>query len=172
MRLSLIVGLLLVVPTHAGDAKDEAAGSLVRTMGAVELVEQLVERSVRQQCEIKGCEVELEARLSTTDSGLIMNTLVQIAKRELTPAEMEAAIAYFRSEVGSRHLEVIRATRNVGKASLNDQPSEMRAAMLAFLDTPAGYRLVTRAMLTSSEEVNWLILRTAGHVVEQCRPAG
>jgi len=171
MKLWFIVGCLLAIPSYAGNSGDETAEELIRAMRADELIAQLVERSVRSQCEFKRCEVDLNVCLTNLDRTEIISTLVRIARRELTPAEMKAAIAYFQSEVGSRHLEVIRASKNIGEGSLNDQKPDTRAAMLAFLDTPAGYRLVTRGMLTNSEEANWLVLRNAGRVLELCRPA-
>lgn len=171
MRLAWLIGLLFATPGLAADSREEAAQNLIRAMRADELVAQLAERYVRRNCEHRKCEVDLTVCLATMDRGEIVRTLVNIATRELTPAETEAATAYFHTEAGARHLDVIRATQYVGEASMNDQKPEIRTAMLAFLDTSAGYRLVTRAMLTNSDEVNWLIMRTAGQVRDRCRPA-
>ena len=171
MRPALVVGLLLAIPAHAGYPGDEVAEDLIRAMRVDELVAQLVERDVRSECRVRKCAVDLKACLKTINRDEIMMWLVFVVEDELTPAEMKAATAYFRSDVGMRHREVIEATRNVGKASLQDQPPEIRTVMLKFLDTPAGYRLVTRAVLTNTERVDRIIERQASDVLNACQPA-
>ena len=170
MKLSLILGFLLAIPAFAGKSTHEPAENLVRAMKVEELVARLVERDVRWRCEIEKCEIDLKVCLATMDRAFIEYWLVGIAERELTTAEMEAATAYFRSDTGMRHIEVIRATLGIGKASLNDEKPEIRAAMLAFLDTPAGYRLVTRAVLTNTDAVNSIIRWQSREVLGKCRP--
>jgi hypothetical protein len=88
----------------------------------------------------------------------------------LTPAEMNAAINYFRSETGEKHRQVMRAELGLAKASLSDQTPEARSAMFAFLDTPAGYRLVTRALLTNALEIRGLIRMQASRAFARCLP--
>ena len=170
MKLSWVMAFLLAIPAYAGKSTDEAAENLVRAMKVEELVAQLVERDVRWKCQIGKCEIDLKVCLTTMDRAFIEYWLVGIAKRELTTAEMEAATLYFRSDTGMRHIEVIRANLGIGKASLNDEKPEIRAAMLAFLDTPAGYRLVTRAVLTNTDAVNTIIRWQSREVLVKCRP--
>ena len=169
--LGLITGVLVALPSHAADARVEAAKNLVYAMRADEQAAQLAERYVRDACRNRTCKVDLTKCLAAIDRERILDRLVSLAKRELTVAEMDAGTAYFRSDVGRKHLEIMRATRNLGKGTLNDQKPEDRAAMLAFLDTSAGYRLVTRSLLTNSTEVNQMVGRERSEALWECDPA-
>lgn len=171
MRWALVIGVLVALPATATDSRREVAENLVHAMRADEQVAQLVERYVRDACRDGSCMVDLTKCLGAIDRNRVMDRLVTIARRELTSSEMEAATVYFRSDVGMRHSEVMKTSRGLSKASLNEQSPEVRAAMLAFLDTSAGYRLVTRSILTNSTEVNRIIQIEKGAVLDQCRPA-
>jgi hypothetical protein len=69
--------------------------------------------------------------------------------RKLNPEEMRDAIAYFNSAVGRRHLEAIEQKANV---TAEEWPQRR-----AFLDTTAGYVLLTRATLTDSSEATAVV---------------
>jgi hypothetical protein len=116
--------------------------------------EQLVERQVLSRCRPDDCDNERRACMLKFDHADFTYTLAAIARRELTPAEMKMGIDYFRSEVGMKHRQIMRAEKGLSTASLSGQTLEDRARMLAFLDTSVGYRLVTRAVLTNTSEVN------------------
>lgn len=171
MRWVLITGLLLVVPVQAGNPGGASPEDLIHAMRADEQAARLIERSVRDDCRYQKCKVDLTKCLMTIDREDLMSSLVSLAKRELTPAEIEAGTTYFRSDIGARHLEFMWATRETGKTYLNDQESTVRAAMLAFLDTPAGYRLVTRSLLTNSTEFNRMVRLKSRLVFYECQPS-
>ena len=122
------------------------------------------------RCREEKCDADLRECLLKVDRGHLTDMLVNFSIRELTSAEMEAATIYFRSETGERHRQVMRKELGLSEESLSDQSLEMRTAMLEFLDTPAGYRLVTRALLTNSDEVRWLIGSQAREAFYRCRP--
>ena len=166
----LIAGVQFGSISFANDSRHLAAVNLIHAMRADEQAAQLVERYVRDACRDSECKVDLTKCVAAIDREGITDRLVRLANRELTPSEIEAGTTYFRSEIGIRHLEVLRATRGLGKATLNDQKPEVRTAMLAFLDTSAGYRLVTRSLLTNSTEVNQMMNRERRRVFLECRP--
>jgi hypothetical protein len=167
--LSLVLG---IAPTssQADEARHALAEELVRTMKADEQASQRIERIIIARCREEQCDDELRLCLFKIDHNELMLYLVSFAERELTPEEMKAAIAYFRSEIGEKHRQVMRAEVGLSKATLYDQTSEARAAMLAFLDTPAGYRLVTRALLTNTDKVSGMVLNHAGRAFSRCKP--
>lgn len=72
--------------------------------------------------------------------------LASLVDRKLQRGELLDAIAYFRSPIGKRHLAAIE---NKSNATAEDWPERR-----AFLDTPAGYLLLTRGLLTNSSELS------------------
>lgn len=155
---------------QADDSRHALAEELVRTMKADEQAAQRIEKIIVDRCRDEQCDDELRQCLFKLDRNELLSDLTYLAERELTPEEMTVATTYFRSEIGERHRQVMRAEVGLSKATLYDQPAEARAAMLAFLDTPAGYRLVTRALLTNTDKVNGMILNQAGRAFRRCKP--
>ena len=156
--------------SQAEESRRELAEELIRAMKADEQAMELAEKQILSRCRYEKCDDELRQCLFKFDRYEFMSTLLSIAERELTPAEMKAGITYFRTEIGEKHRQVLRAEQGLAKASLSDQIPEERAAMLAFLDTPAGYLLVTRALLTNSDKVRGMILNESGRAFDRCRP--
>jgi hypothetical protein len=167
--LWLVIGVA-ITSTQASEESRVLADELVRTMKADDQVIELAEKLILSRCQVEKCDEELRQCLFKFDREEFMGKLVHIAEREFTPAEMKAGITYFRTEIGEKHRQVMRAELGLAKASLSDQIPEERVAMLAFLDTPAGYRLVTRALLTNSDQVRGMILNLAGRAFDRCRP--
>jgi hypothetical protein len=168
--LWLTVAAALTNVAQARDSRHKPAEDLIHAMKADEQAWQLVEKQILVLCQPKKCSREEQQCLFKIDADYFLDRLVSLAERELTPAEMEAGATYFRSEIGMKHREVMRAEQGLAKATLNDQAPDVRAAMLAFLDTSAGYRLVTRALLTNSVEVNKLITLRARITFYDCKP--
>jgi len=168
-----VLGLVIGVAFTGAQASEESrslAEELIRTMKADDQILELAEKQILSQCRYEKCDDELRQCLFKFDRDEFFGILVYFAERELTPVEMQAAITYFRSEVGDKHRQIMRTELGLAKATLNDQTPEARAAMLAFLDTPAGYRLVTRALLTNSEKVRQLIRHQARGAFYRCQP--
>jgi hypothetical protein len=166
----LMVGVALTNVAQAAESRHQPAENLVRAMKADEQAWQLVEKTILALCRPEKCSREEQQCLFKIDPDYFMDRLVYLAEHEMTPEEMEAGAAYFRSEIGMKHREIMRAAQGLAKASLNDQAPDVRAAMLAFLGTPAGYRLVTRALLTNSFEVNKMIESQAYRAFYDCKP--
>ena len=164
--------VLSVVPTvsQADESRHALAEELVRAMKGDEQAAQRIEKIIIDQCHEEHCDDEARQCLFKIDRNELLSDLTYFAERELTPGEMAAATAYFRSEIGEKHRQVMRAELGLSKATLYDQAPEVRAAMLAFLDTSAGYRLVTRALLTNTDKVNGMIRNQAGRAFHRCKP--
>lgn len=167
--LCLILG---VAPTssQADESRHALAEELVRTMKADEQAAERIEKIIIARCREEQCDDELRLCLFKIDRNELLSDLAYFAERELTPEEMTAATAYFRSDIGEKHRQVMRGEVGLSKATLYDQAPEARAAMLAFLDTPAGYRLVTRALLTNTDKVSGMIRNQAGRAFRRCKP--
>lgn len=155
---------------RASEASGPLAAELIRTMNADIQATELVEKQILDRCRVENCDADLRECLLKIDRNFLMYRLARFAMRELTPEEMAAATTYFRTETGEKHRQVMRKDLGLSKATLSDQTPEVRAAMLAFLDTPAGYRLVTRALLTNSDEVRGMISSQARDAFYRCRP--
>ena len=90
--------------------------------------------------------------------------LANLVEQRLKPDEMRDGIAYFTSEVGRKHLAAIEQKASV---AAEDWPERR-----AFLDTTAGYLLITRGLVTSSDEAARLVLLFTGRRFRECaRPA-
>jgi hypothetical protein len=103
------------------------------------------------------------------DSEFVVRGLKRLAG-ELNAEETRAAIAYFGSPIGKQHRELMRAEVGLSRATLLDYTPDERVAFIAFLDTPAGYRLVTRSLLTGSPEVRNLARMAAFDSRNRCLP--
>jgi hypothetical protein len=82
--------------------------------------------------------------------GELTEGLADIAERELTVEEMREGIAYLESDVGRKHLVLLRAVED----NTPDKPlvsATERKAMEGFLDSSVGYRLFTRGLLWRSD---------------------
>jgi len=167
--LWLVVGIE-IASAQASQESRALAEELIRTMKADDQILELAEKQILSRCRSEKCDDELRQCLFKFDRDEFMGTLVYFTARELTPAEMQAAISYFRSEVGDKHRQIMRTELGLAKPTLTDQTPEARAAMLAFLDTPAGYRLVTRALLTNSDKVRDMIRSQARGAFYRCQP--
>jgi hypothetical protein len=96
--------------------------------------------------------------------GELTEELARIAEHELTEAEMRDGIAYLRSDVGRKHLVLLRAVEE-HRVNKPIPDAAERASMEAFLDSPVGYRLFTRGLLWRSElaqRVFWRVVRGRG----------
>jgi hypothetical protein len=156
--------------SQAGESPRDLARELVRVMKVDGQAEQMVEQLILSRCRAEDCDNERRSCMLKFDHEAYTDSLMWIARRELTTAEMKAGIEYFRSEVGMKHRQIMRAEKGLSTASLSDQRPEDRVRMLAFLDTPEGYRLVTRAVLTNTSEVVDWIARQARMAFADCKP--
>lgn len=133
--------------------EDALASELIATMKIDEQAMQLVENRLLAWCRDEKCDADLRQCVLKFDREEITAFMVSDARSELTPDELRQAIAYFRTETGLRHLDILRAERGLGgDATLFNQTPEDRARMLAFLDTRTGYLIFTRHVLTNESD--------------------
>ncbi len=89
--------------------------------------------------------------------------LASLVRSTLTMQEMQESLDYFRSEVGQKHLDAIDARENVSRAQWQQRR--------AFIDTRAGYLLITRALLTTSDEARRATQRISRRRLQDCERA-
>jgi hypothetical protein len=165
----LIVSLAGQARGAEPDDATSLAAELVATMKIDEQASQKVENEILAWCHANKCDADLRRCLMKFDREEITEDLEDAASSALTPDEMKAAIAYFRTETGLKHLDVLRAERGLGgDATLFNQSPEDRARMLGFLDTRAGYLIITRQVLTSQTD-RWTTAR-ARWAIWRCKP--
>lgn len=155
--LGLLLGLLLGLAPVAGWTVDPEwrrtqalARELIDRMKLDEQAVQKVERLILARCHSQTCDADQRQCLLKIDREEFAQDFAHTAEKELTPEEMRQAIAYFRTEAGLHHLEILRAEQGLGgQETLFNQSSQTRARILAFLDTRAGYLLITRSVLNA-----------------------
>lgn len=166
---SLLCGLCLVAPgAQAGDPGSDLALQLIRAMKVDEQAAMKVHNLAASRWRsgnITEQQRDCALKVSQTD---FTDMLMHFARRELTPAEMQAAIEYFKSTTGMKHIEVMRAEQGLAATSFFKQDPDDQAKMLAFLETPAGYRLITRGLLTTSTEASNYVDRRRRSVTRDC----
>lgn len=181
-RQAWILGSLVVVSSLAlpmtgraadsqRDLRRDVARDLIATMKLDEQAAQKAEAAVLAWCRAKECDADMRRCVLKFDREEITRNLVVDAENALTVDEMREAIAYFRTETGLKHLDVLRAEQGLGgDATFSNQAPGDRARMLAFLDTRAGYLIITRSVLTSGS-YRWAAMR-AELAGMRCIPRG
>jgi hypothetical protein len=171
----LTIGLACMAPMAAWsvdparDVARELAWELVGLMHLEEQAQQKVERQILARCRVEKCDADLRQCLMKPDDSYYMEYVVSEAVQELTPDEMRQAIAYFRTESGLKHLDILRAEQGLGGSdTLFSQDDATRARILAFLDTRAGYLVITRSVLLNS--VTTYMNRMAAMAFWRCQP--
>jgi hypothetical protein len=169
---AIVILSLAAAVVSARDSDDRArlARELVDVMRLAEQAEELIEKQILARCHREKCDNEAMTCMLKLDREELVRHFLNIAKMELTIEELRAAVGYFRTEVGEKHRQILRAERGLARTSLAEQSPEDRQIMLAFLDTRAGYLLFTRAVLTNTSQVNALIRRTAFLAWDDCLP--
>lgn len=150
----VVCALCAVARCLAADPPDKLeevlARELVATMKIDEQANQKVEKRILDRCRAEKCDADLRQCLMKFDRQDVTEDLESDAVKELTADEMRDAIAYFRSEAGLKHLDILRAEQGLGgEDTIFNQTPGTRARMLAFLDTRAGYLVITRGVLTN-----------------------
>lgn len=152
------------------DLKQALARELISVMKLDEQAIQKVEKRILDRCRAEHCDADLRQCLMKFDRQLITLYLESDVVKELRPDEMRDAIAYFRSETGLKHLDILRAEQGLGgDQTLFNQTPETRARMIAFLDTRAGYLVITRGVLTN--RANAMTNSRASMSFWRCQPA-
>jgi hypothetical protein len=164
-RLQVALALLLCLAPLASRAVDPEwdrtralARELVSLMKLDEQAVQKTEALILARCRRESCDADLRQCLMKSDREYFAEDFAREARNALSPEEMQQAIDYFRTEAGLRHLDILRAEQGLGGGeTLFNQSDETRRRILAFLDTRAGYLLITRSVLTlnSSQLVGW-----------------
>ena len=143
-HLVLVVLSCAVLSARAAEpAEDALARQLVQVM-------QVDERAARQMHRLAEAQYRADTLTRAQHDCILAGNrtefterLASLASRGLTMQELRAAIAYFESDVGRRHLESIDDRTNVS--------SREWAQRRAFLDSSAGYALITRSLLNGSQ---------------------
>jgi hypothetical protein len=160
---SLLVGWALGCAPVAGWAVDpewqlrsELARELIVITKVDEQAAQKVEKLILARCQVEKCDGDLRECLMKIDRDYLTLLQESAFKDELTAEETRQAIAYFRTETGQKHLDILRAEQGLGGSdTLFNQSPETRAGILAFLDTRVGYLLFTRSVLTNTTQ-RWI----------------
>jgi hypothetical protein len=165
-----LLALLLIpgTPTRAEESPRELGRQLVRVMGVDEHAALGVQRSVSQNVLGEAGESQREC-IRRIGRDEFTESLGSIAAGDLTPSEMLDAIQYFLSPIGIKHLRTIREQPGATRVSMSSFSREDQSAMRAFLDTMAGYRLMTRGLLTSSPEARSLFDRKVREALRKCQ---
>jgi hypothetical protein len=147
----------------------DLARELIETTRVDAQAVQKVEAQILARCQIEECDADLRSCLMKIDREYFSSLLEHEFEQALTADEMRQAIAHFRTETGLKHLEILRAEQGLGgKETLFSQTPEVRAAILAFLDTRAGYLLITRGVLRQSADAR--VDGQARAAFWRCRP--
>jgi hypothetical protein len=174
-RLWVLIGLGICIPPCLGadphyEMERALARELIATMKLEEQALQKAEARILAHCRHKKCDADLRQCLMKIDRQYFVDFTVSDVTRELTVTEMREGIAYFKSEPGLKHLDVLRAEQGLGgNDTIFNQTPEIRARMLAFLDTRAGYLLITRAVLRDG--VNKMATTQFYEAFDRCLPA-
>jgi hypothetical protein len=154
----------------AHDQERRLAQELVAAMKIEEQFLQKVEARILARCHVDGCDQDLrQCLLKPPDLEYLRSRLETIATREFSPEDLREGIAYFRTETGLKHLDILRAEQGLGGSeTLFNQEARTRAGILAFLDTRVGYLLITRSVLTS--EASSGVDREARSAFWRCKP--
>jgi hypothetical protein len=174
-RSSLVLGWALACVPVAGAVdpawklRSELAQELIAVTKVDEQAAQKVEKLILARCQVEKCDADLRECLMKIDKHFFTLFLQSDFRDELTAEETRQSIAYFRTETGQKHLDILRAEQGLGGSdTLFNQSAETRAGMLAFLDTRAGYLLITRSLLTNSS--NQWIGGKAREAFWRCQP--
>jgi hypothetical protein len=137
----------------AADAQSELEERLARELVSVMKLEdqavQKVEGRILAQCRREKCDADMRQCLMKIDRRDFVGSVGRALRRELTTDEVTQAIAYFKTEAGLKHLDILRAEQGLGGSdNVFNQAPAIRAGILAFLDTRAGYLLITRSVLS------------------------
>jgi hypothetical protein len=170
----LVCGALLASSVmHAKDHPRQQAAELIRAMRADRLAAERVELMLLDRCKAEGCDADHRACLRKPHPEDFVEHFSSRLARELSAEELRAALDYFESEVGDKHIGVLRGEVGLSRETLFNQQPEDRARMLAWLDTKPGYLLMTRGFLTRTSEINnWIAVRARRAWSECLGPAG
>jgi hypothetical protein len=175
-RISMVLGWVLgfapvaaLAVDPAWQARSELARELIAVTKVDEQAVQKVEKLILARCQVEECDADLRECLMKIDKDYFTRFLEVDFRNELTVEETRQAIAYFRTETGLKHLDILRAEQGLGGSdTLFNQSAGTRAGILAFLDTRVGYLLITRSVLTNSAS-QW-IGGKAREAFWRCRP--
>jgi hypothetical protein len=146
--------------TYGKDDSRQLAAELIRAMRADRLAAERVEVMLLDRCKEAGCDADHRQCLKKPHPEDFVEYFSGRLARELSDAEMLTALQYFESEVGDKHIAVLRGEVGQSRETLFNQQPQDRARMLAWLDTRPGYVLVTRGFLTRTSEINnWIGMR-------------
>jgi hypothetical protein len=174
-RLWALIALGMCVPPCLGadpryELEQALARELIATMNLEDQAVQKAEARILAHCRQIKCDADLRQCLMKIDREYFVTFTVSNVSHELTVTEMKEAIAYFRSEPGLKHLDVLRAEQGLGgHDTIFNQTPAIRARMLTFLDTRAGYLLITRAVLRDG--VNKMASMQFYEAFDRCMPA-
>ncbi len=176
IRRTLVLTLLALVGVDSCPAADpqyelenSLAGDLLAIMKVEDQAVQKVERRILARCREEKCDADMRQCLMKIDRQDFSAFVGSDLRHELTADEMKQAIAYFKTEAGLKHLDILRAEQGLGGTdTVFNQTPEIRARILAFLDTRAGYLLITRSVLADGIG-NWV--RGQYHEAQwRCKP--
>jgi hypothetical protein len=179
MRFGLrtIAAVLFLTPAWGGEASSALALRLVSAMG-VDVQMALGVRSIGEQMYRTGQLGETERDcLRNVDRTAFTALLQESAARELSVAELRAAIDYFESDAGKKDLWIAEFRRSAARAAelrlrMPDFTPAEYDAMRAFGASPAGVKLLSRGVLTQSDTATDGIVRKTRELIGSCREAG
>jgi hypothetical protein len=163
-------------PARAIDGNSVLALRLVSVMG-VDLQMALSVRSIGEQMYRTGQLDEGERDcLRSVDRGAFTTLLQEAAARELNESELRAAVAYFESDAGKKDLWIAEYRRSRARAAelglrMPDFGPAEYDAMRAFSASPAGVKLLSRAVLTQSDTATDGIVRKTRQLIGECKAA-
>jgi len=178
MKVLAIAAVLMTAqaPVRPRDAHAALALRLVSAMG-VDLQMALGVRSIGEQMYLTG-QLDAVQRdcLRNVDRAEFTSLLQESATRELSESELRAALEYFESDTGKKHLWIAEYRRSTARAAelglrMPDFSPAEYDAMRAFGASPVGVKLLSRAVLTQSDPATDGIVRKTRQLIGECKNA-
>jgi hypothetical protein len=161
---------------RGGEGDDALALRLVSVMG-VDLQMAAGVRSIGEHMFRSG-QLDASQRdcLRGVDRAAFTALLQESAARELSAAELRAAVDYFESDAGRKDLWIAEYRRSAGRADelglrMPDFTPAEYDAMREFGASPAGIKLLARGVLTQSDTATDGIIRRTRELIGECRDA-
>lgn len=178
VRMLTIAALLVTAqaPVRPSDVHSTLALRLVSAMG-LDLQMALGVRSIGEQMYRTG-QLDADQRdcLRNVDRTEFTSLLQESATRELSESELRAAIEYFESDTGKKDLWIAEYRRSTARAAelglrMPDFSPAEYDAMRAFGASPAGVKLLSRAVLTQTDPATDGIVRKTRQLIGECKNA-
>lgn len=173
-RILTIAALLCVTPALASDANAVLALRLVSVMG-IDLQMAAGVRSIGEQMYRTGQLDESQRDcLRGVDREAFTALLQESATRELSTAELRAAVEYFETDAGRKDLWIAEYRRSAARAAelglrMPDFTPAEYDAMRAFGASPAGVKLLSQGVLTQSDTATDGIVRKTRQLIGECK---